>query len=149
MAREVNLGCDFFLGFMHTNLPVDTVDIELTLRMVQRIYIYRKDHTAETTIFIPWSKNVIPFSSLRKRIKAFKEDTRGQTTSPWMPSDSTLTNPPKCPRKCTPGKVRTWWSNHNHHFNPIKTNWFNMLGTDPTEANKINIIKPIPQKACE
>ena len=103
MAREVNLVCDFFLGFMHTNLPMDTVDIELTLRTVQGIYIYRKDHTGETTIFTLWSKSVIPFSSLRKKIKAFKEDTRGQTTSPWMPSDSTPTNPSKCPRKCRLG----------------------------------------------
>ena len=45
MARQVNLVCNFFFGFMHTNLPVDTVDIELTLRTVQEIYIYRKDHT--------------------------------------------------------------------------------------------------------
>ena len=122
MAREVNLVCDFFFGFMHTNLPADTVDVELTLRMVQGIYIYRKDYTAETTIFTLWSKSVTPFPSLMKKIKAFKEDTRGQTTSPWMPSDSTPTNPPKHPRKHAPGKVRTWWSNHNHCFNLIKTN---------------------------
>ena len=34
-------------------------------------------------------------------------------------------------------------------LNLIKTNWFNTLGTDPTETSKVNIIKPIPQKACE
>ena len=99
MAREVNLVCDFFFGFMCANLSADTVDLELTLRIVQGIYIYRKDHTTETTIFTLWSKNVIPFPSLRKKIKAFQEDTRGQTTSPWMPLDSTPTNPPKCPRQ--------------------------------------------------
>ena len=70
MAREINLVCAFFFGFMHTNLHVDTVNIKLTLRMVQGIYIYRKDYTAETTIFTPWSKSVIPFPSLRKKIKA-------------------------------------------------------------------------------
>ena len=86
---------------------MDTVGVELTLRMVQGIYIYRKDHTAETTIFTLWSKSVIAFPFLRKKIKAFKEDTRGKTTSPWGPSDSTPTNPPKCSRKFTPGKVRT------------------------------------------
>ena len=92
---------------------------------------------------------MIPFPSLRKKIRAFKEDTRSQTTLPWMPSVPTLTNPAKHPRKCTPGKVRAWWSKCNHHFNPIKINWFNMLGTNLTETNKISIIKPIPQKACE
>ena len=92
---------------------------------------------------------MIPFPSIRKMIKAFKEETKGQSTSHWMPLDSTPANSPKHPKKCTPGKVRTWWSNHNHRFNLIKTNWVNTLGTGPTEASKINIIKPIPQKACE
>ena len=83
---------------MHTNLPVDTDDIELTIRTVQGIYIYRKDHTAKTTIFTPWSKSVIPFPSLSKKIKAFKEDTRGQITSPWMSSDPQIL-------LSTPGKI--------------------------------------------
>ena len=149
MAREINLKSNFFSGFMCTNLPANTVDVELTLRMVQGIYIYHKDHTAETTIFTPWSKSVIPFPSLRKKIKAFKEDSKGQMTLTWTPSDSTPTKPPKIPRKCTPGKVRTWWSNHNHHFNPIKTTWVYMLGTNSISTGNISIIKPIPQKVCE
>ena len=91
MAREINLVCNFFFGFMHTNLPTDTVDMELTIRMVQRIYIYHKDHTAESTIFTPWSKSVTPFPSLRKKIKAFKEDSKGWMTLNWTP----LVNTPK------------------------------------------------------
>ena len=131
MAREINPVCAIsYFGFMCTNLPIDTVDVVLTLRTVQGIYIYCKDHTAETTIFTLWSKNVIPFPSLWKKIKAFKEDSKGQMTLTWTPSDSTPTKPPKIPRKHTPGKVRTWWSNCNHHFNPIKTNQVDMLGTN-------------------
>ena len=80
MAREINPVCDFFFGFMCTNLPIDMVDMELTIRMVQGIYIYRKDHTAESTIFTPWSKSVTPFPSIRKKIKAFNEDSRGHST---------------------------------------------------------------------
>ena len=53
MAREINPVCNFFLGFIHTNLPSDMVDVELTIRMVQGIYTYCKDHTAEDTIFTP------------------------------------------------------------------------------------------------
>ena len=144
MAREINLVCDFFFG-----LPADTVDMELTIKMVKGIYIYCKDHTAESTIFTPWSKSVTPFPSLRKKIMAFKEDSRGYVTPTWMPLVNTPTKPPRNPRKSAPGKVRTRWSNCNHHFNPVKTNWFSMLGTDLTDANKINIIKCTPQKACE
>ena len=149
MAREINLVCNFFFGFMHTNLPIDKVDIELTIRMVQGIYIYCKDHTAESTIFTPWSKSVTPFPSLRKKIKAFKEDSRGHLTPIWTPLVNTLTKSPRNPRKCTSAKVRTRWSNYNLHFNLIKTNQVNTLGTNPTDENKISIIKCIPQKTCE
>ena len=106
MAREINPVCDFFFGFMCTNLSTDTVDVKLTLMMVQGIYIYCKDHTVETTIFNPWSKSVTPFPSLRKKIKAFKEESKGQMTSTWMLPDSTPVKPLKIPRKCATGKVR-------------------------------------------
>ena len=95
MAREINPVCDFFFSFMHTNLPIDTIDVELTLRTVQGIYIYCKDHTVETTIFTPWSKSVTPFPSFRRKIKAFKEESKGQTTLTWTPSDSNQISPPK------------------------------------------------------
>ena len=121
MAREINLVGDLFLGLMHTNLPTDKVDVELTIRMVQRIYIYHKDHTAKSTICTPWSKSVTPFPSLRKKIKAFKEDSRGHSTPAWMPLVNTQTKPPRNPRKYVSGKVRTRCSNCNHCFNPIKT----------------------------
>ena len=122
------------------------VDVELTIRMIQGIYIYHKDHTAKTTIFTPWSKIVTPFPSLRKKIKAFKEDSRGQSTSTWVPLVSTPTKPPRNPRRQAPGETRTRRSNHNHQVNLIKTNWVNTLETD---ANKIEIIKCTPQKACK
>ena len=74
--------------------------MELTIRMVQGIYKYQKDHTAESTIFTPWSKRVTPFPSLRKKIKAFKEDSRGQMTLTWMPLVCTQQSLPE-----TPGNV--------------------------------------------
>ena len=67
----------------------------------------------------------------------------------WAPSDSAPTRPLKTPRKHAPGKVRTQWSNHNHHFNPIKTDQIDILGRDLINEGNIIIIKPIPQKACE
>ena len=80
MAREINPVYNFFFQFMHTKLPADVVDVELIITMVQGIYIYHKDHTAKSTDFTQWSKSVTPFPSLRKKIKAFKEDSREQLT---------------------------------------------------------------------
>ena len=34
------------------------------------------------------------------------------------------------PQKHAPGKTRTRWSNHNHQFNPIRTNRYNTLDTN-------------------
>ena len=32
---------------------MDTVDVELTVRMVKGIYTYRKDHMAKSTVLAP------------------------------------------------------------------------------------------------
>ena len=63
MAREINPVYDFIFGSIYMCLTMDTVDIELTIRMVKGIYTYHKDHTVESTVFSPWSKSVIPFPS--------------------------------------------------------------------------------------
>ena len=144
MAREVNLVCNFFFGFVCTNLPSDTVDIELKVRTVHGIYTYRKDCTVESTIFTLWGKKVIPFPSLRRKIKAIKEDSKGQINLTWMLQIPAMTKPSQNPRKCTAGKVGTQWSNYNLLFNLIKTNRFNTLGKEPTDISKISIIRPTP-----
>ena len=71
MAREICLVCDFIYGSIHTALPTDTVDIELMIWTVKGIYTYRKDHTAESMVFSPLSRTVIPFPSLQRKIQAF------------------------------------------------------------------------------
>ena len=53
MAREIGLVCDFIFGSICTGLLMDTVDVELMFRIVKGIYTYRKDHTAESTVFSP------------------------------------------------------------------------------------------------
>ena len=48
MAREINTVCDFIFGSICTCLPMDMVDIELTIRMVKGIYTYHQDHIMES-----------------------------------------------------------------------------------------------------
>ena len=71
MPCEISHICNFLFGSIRTNLPVDTVDVELTVWMVKGIYAYRKNHTAESTIFILWSKKEMPFPSLRCKIQVY------------------------------------------------------------------------------
>ena len=83
MAREISPVCDFIFGLIRTSLLTDMMDIDLTIRTVKGIYTYRKDHTAESTIFTLWSKKVIPFPSLRQKIQAHKHNKRQNTVMPW------------------------------------------------------------------
>ena len=90
-------------------LPTYMVDVELTIRMVKGIHTYYKDHTAESTIFSPWSKSVIPFPSLRSKIQAFKDDNNSkQATTTWgssmMPQFFTPHNLPKAPENMPQAK---------------------------------------------
>ena len=152
MAREINPMCDFVFGSIHMCLPTDTVDIELTIRMVKGIYTNCKDHTVESMIFSLWSKSVIPFPFLRGKIQAYKDNNR-QETMTWdnciTPQFSTPQKPSQNPRKHASGKIRNRWSRGNHWFNPIKTNRYNTLNANLMDMNKINIVQPVPKRACE
>ena len=124
MAIKISPLCDFIFGSIRTSLPTDMVDLELIIRTVKGIYTYRKDHTAESKLFTPWSKRVIPFPSLRQKIQAFKDDKRQDMTVPRNNGNPVqFSTPPKMqrnPRKHATGKIRTRWSNRNHRFNPTK-----------------------------
>ena len=78
MAREISPMCDLIFGSVHTGLPMDTVDVELMIRTVKGIYTYRKDHTAESIVFSPWSRTVIHFPSLHRKFKLFRTKTDRQ-----------------------------------------------------------------------
>ena len=133
---------------------MDTVDVDLTIRMVKGIYMYRKDHTAESMIFTPWCKNVIPFPSLRSKIHVFQDDKRHMTALPWNDGSAfQFSAPPKMPRnprKRTTGKFRTRLSDKNRS-NPIKSRRPNTPETKMTHLDKIdtNIEAPTPVKACD
>ena len=109
---------------------MDMLDVDLIIWMVKWIYMYRKDHTvesmitAESMVFTPWSKKVIPFPSLRCKIQAFQDDKRQEMALPWNDGGTfQFSAPPKTPRnprKRTTGKIRTRWLGKNR-FNPIKT----------------------------
>ena len=102
-----------------------TVDVELTVRMVKGIYIYIKDHITESMVFSPWSRSIIPFPSLCKKIQAFQDENR--QTSAWNKSHaaSYFSTPPQPKCRHTSWKTMTRWSNHRDRFNPIKREWYN------------------------
>ena len=140
MAREISLVCNFIFGSICTSLPTDMVDVELTIRTVKGIYTYRKDHAAKSTVFSPWSRAVIPFPLLCRKIQAFWSESRQAMV--WdnnnvMPYFSAPPKPIHNPRKHAPGKTRTRWSNQRHRFNPIKTDRYNHLTAIPVTGTNL------------
>ena len=94
MACEISPACDFLFGLIRISLLMDTVDVELTAWMVKGIYMYRKDHTTESTIFTPWSKKVTPLPSHRLKIQAHQENKRNETELPWNNGNTFQFSPP-------------------------------------------------------
>ena len=145
MAIQISPICNFIFGSIQTGLLTDTVDVGLTIRMVKGIYTYRKDHTAESTVFSPWSMTVIPFPFLHMKIQVFQDENR--QTSAWNKGHamSYFSAQPQPECRCTLGKTRTRWSNWRYRFNPIRIEQYNMQDRNTIDFNKTDIAKPTPK----
>ena len=101
---------------------------------------------AESMVFSLWSRTVIPFPSLCRKIQGFQDENR--QTSAWNKGHAisyfSAPTQPKC--RYTLGKTRTRWSNWRNCFNLIKVEWYNTHDQGPTDFNKIDIIKPTPMQ---
>ena len=145
MAREISPVCDFIFGSICTRLLMDMVDVELMIQMVKGIYMYRKDHMTESTVFSLWSRTIMPFPSLCKKIQAIQDKNRQMSV--WNKSHAKpyFSAQPQPKQRCTLGKTRTKWSNQRNRFNPIKTEWYDMQDRDIIDFNKIEIVKTTPK----
>ena len=97
MACELKPTCNSLFKFFQCSLPEDTIDIEVTVRMVKGIHMYRKDHITMSATCSPWNSQMKPFSSLMKKTEAFEEERRDEN-SPFTPS------PIKFTKKAAPSK---------------------------------------------
>ena len=153
MACKISPICDFLFGSIRTNLPMDMVDIELTVWMVKGIYTYIKDHTMESTVFTPWSKKVTPFPSLSHKIQAYQDDKRRERVLQWNNGNMfQFSTPPMMqnnPRKRDPGKIRARWLNKSR-CNPIKAKRPNTPEMTMNNLDTIDTDKkaPLSVKVC-
>ena len=76
MACELKSMCDFYFGFLRCSQ--DIIDVEIMVRTIQGIYTFRKDHNTESSTCSPWSRQMQPFPSLCKKIKALEEEKKGE-----------------------------------------------------------------------
>ena len=115
--------------------------------------MYRKDHTAESTIFTLCSIKVIPFPSLRRKIPAYQDAKRSKTVLAWSNGNTfQFAAPPMAqnnPRKRAPQKIRARWLNKSR-YNPVKAKSPNTSEMTMTNLDTIDTDKmvPFPVKVC-
>ena len=89
MACVLAHKCNFLYWFFQCQLLEDTIDVEITVRMVKGIHTFKGDQTTPVISCRPWSSQLHPFPSLAKKMKTYLQERRNITN----PFHSTCTYP--------------------------------------------------------
>ena len=96
MACDLAPQGNFLYGFFQCQLPEDTIDAEITMRMIKGIHTCKKECSNQTSSCSPWGLQVHPFPFLVKKMEAYLEE-RSNITDPFdlthTYSDRTITSP--------------------------------------------------------
>ena len=65
--------CNFLHGYFRCLLPIETVDIEVKVKMMRGIHTFRRDCTTQVISFNPWSTRLCPCQSLIRKMKTYLE----------------------------------------------------------------------------
>ena len=131
MASEMKHACDFVFGFLQYTLPMDTIGVELMVRMVKGIHMFRQDHMTEAATYRPWIRWMKPFPSLQKKIKAYKE--KRNENSPFLPN-------PSSSQKSIPNKRSRERCNRRSNWRKLDMGCF----SPPKVRRPANLWAPLP-----
>ena len=76
MELNLKAQCDFVFNNFYCVLLEDMMDVEVTIWTVDGIHTYRRERMTTTASYSPWSRQVSPFSSLRKKIDNYEEEKK-------------------------------------------------------------------------
>ena len=129
----------FDVHYHHCALPKDMVDVEMTIWTVDGIRTYKRDGTTQVTSYSPWSRQVKPFSSLRKKIVKYKEEKKeSHEKKNFNPFTPVRENKFGKKRSRRPQKIQKIGhgtfhapncsvymadNNHHHHGKPVCSLW--------------------------
>ena len=65
--------CNFLKGYFRCQLPVEMVDVEFKVKMMQGILAFRMDRTSQIIKCNPWSTRLCPYPSLIRKMKTYFE----------------------------------------------------------------------------
>ena len=73
MACILRPECNFLHGYFRCQLPVEMVDMEVKVKTVQDIYMFRRERTSQVMKCNPWSTRLCPYPSHIPKMKTYLE----------------------------------------------------------------------------
>ena len=100
------LSANFLHGFFHCDLPEDTIDVEITVRILKGIHIFRKNHGMQSSVCSSWGSAIKSFPSLCRKMATIIRERQiifdpfhSHQSFPSGPKPSLLSNLPKATHK--------------------------------------------------
>ena len=92
--------CNFLNGYFRCLLPVETVDVEVKVKMMQGFHMFQRDRTSKIINCNCWSTKLHPYPSLIQKMKTYLEleGNLGPKPRPQLqtqPQPSTSSHSPK------------------------------------------------------
>ena len=156
--------CNFLNRYFRCLLPVEMVDVEVKVKMMQGIHTFQRDRASQIIKCNPWSTRLHPYPSLIWKMKAYLElegklgpkprpqpQTRPQQSQPTNPATNKHQHPPqntnpmtgKAPGPKTNDKRRTMLAKRRYKVRVIAQ----PIPTIPTPTTPINSTAPSPTVA--
>ena len=73
MACLLQPECNFLYGFFRCKLPVEGVDMEVKVTLMQGTHLFKRDRTTQVTKCIPWTTKIHPHPTIIKKMRTFLE----------------------------------------------------------------------------
>ena len=73
MACILRPECNFLNGYFRCLLPVETVVVEVKVKMMQGIHMFQRERTSQIIKCNPWSTRIHPYPSLIQNMQTYLE----------------------------------------------------------------------------
>ena len=73
MASILRPECNFLHQYFRCLLPLETVDVDMKVKMMKGIHMFRRDRTTQVISCNPWSARLYPNPSLIRKMRTYPE----------------------------------------------------------------------------
>ena len=73
MACILKPECNFLHRYFRCLLPLETVDVEVKVKMMKGTHMFRRDRTTQVISCNPWSARLCPYPSLIRKMRTYLE----------------------------------------------------------------------------